>query len=265
MGFADSFPDVMHSSLSRYDGLLKKTLIIGASCLYTVYMALITIIIGFVCVPCLLSQSGSRWVSRIWCYALLFGLRWISGTRSRIKGLNHLPKGPFILASKHQSAWEVLALSYLFKESVMVAKRELFYIPIFGWYLWRTGCIGLERSESRQALTHLFEQAKALVGQGRILVIFPEGTRANVHSKHAPYKKGVALLYRELNIPVVPCALNSGVFWPRKSIVHIPGCIEAEILSPLGPGMPLKAFMNELETRIETHTRKLVDHARIQF
>jgi len=167
-----------------------------------------------------------------------------------------LPKGPVIIAAKHQSSWETLAFTLLFDDIAIVLKRELLFIPVVGWAMARAGNIAVARGEGASALRGLLRQAKSVIAQRRSIVIFPEGTRV-APGDQKPYQIGTAALYRQLGVPVVPVALNSGLFWGRRKFVKRPGVITLEILPPIAPGLDRETFMATLRERIETATARL--------
>jgi 1-acyl-sn-glycerol-3-phosphate acyltransferase len=189
-----------------------------------------------------------------------FCLGWLRVTcrlTHRVGGLENMPSGPVIFACKHQSSWETLAFSRLFPNSAIVLKRELLFIPVVGWAMGRVGNIAVERGDGAQALRGLVRQAKAAIADGRSILIFPEGTRTPVGSQR-PYQVGTAALYRQLGVPVVPVALNSGLFWGRRQFIKWPGVIDVEVLPAIAPGLGREAFMATLRERIESATARLV-------
>jgi 1-acyl-sn-glycerol-3-phosphate acyltransferase len=195
--------------------------------------------------------------ARFWIRFCLWWLRVTVGLTHRLSGLKNLPKGPVIIAAKHQSSWETLAFSLLFPGSAIVLKRELLFIPIVGWAMARAGNVAVARGEGAAALRGLLRQARRTIAEGRSIVIFPEGTRVAVGAER-PYQVGIAALYRQLDVPVVPVALNSGVFWGRRRFVKKPGVIEVEILPAIPSGLSREAFMSALRQRIESATARLV-------
>lgn len=196
-------------------------------------------------------RAGRFWVrSSLWLLALLCGLR------HRIGGRENLPQGPCIIAAKHQSAWDTLIFSQFLEMPSYVIKRELVWLPLFGWYLSKLGVIAVDRSGGAKALRSLITQAQALAAAGRPIVIYPEGSRT-APGQRRPYQPGIAALYRQLGLPVVPVALNSGLFWGRRSFRKQPGCISLEILPPIPPGLDRKVFLEELESRIEGESARL--------
>ena len=174
--------------------------------------------------------------SLFWIDFCLGWLRLTCRLTHRISGLENMPAGPVIFACKHQSSWETLAFSKLFPNSAIVLKRELLFIPIVGWAMARVGNIAVERGDGAAALRGLVRQAKAAIADGRSILIFPEGTRTPVGSQR-PYHVGTAALYRQLGVPVVPVALNSGVFWGRRQFIKWPGVIDVEVLPAIPPGL----------------------------
>lgn len=196
--------------------------------------------------------------ARAWIGFVLWWLRITCGLTHRVTGLENLPSGPAIIACKHQSTWETLSFTRLFDDIAIVLKRELLFIPIVGWAMARAGNIAVARGDGASALRGLVKQARATIADGRSIVIFPEGTRV-APGDQRPYQVGTAALYRQLGVPVVPMALNSGLFWGRRKWIKRPGTITLEILPPIAPGLSRDAFMETLRERIETATARLVE------
>ena len=193
----------------------------------------------------------------LWGRVSVWLLRVVCGTKVELRGVGNLPEGAVIVAAKHQSTWETFALLKLFDDFTFIVKRELMWIPIFGWCMWKGGMIPVDRGARSQALTDMTERAKAEVHRGRQLVIFPEGTRRPPGAEPR-YKFGVAHLYAELGVPCVPVALNSGLFWPRRAFRRLPGTIVAEFLPPIQPGLGKEAFLQRLQADIEAATARLI-------
>ena len=208
--------------------------------------------------PLLLAPRGWAMAGlRAHAHTCVWLLRVIAGTRMEVRGRERLPAGACLVAAKHQSAWDTFALTPLFRDPAIVLKAELGLIPVYGWFCRKFEHIFVRRDRAAVALKALVADAKDRVGQGREVVIFPEGTR---RSPGAPpdYKPGVVALYEGLGVPCVPVALNSGVFWPRRSFMRYPGTIVVEILEPLPPGLPRRQFKTELEQRIEDACARLL-------
>ena len=197
---------------------------------------------------------------RAWSRWTMWLLRVIAGTRYELRGLENLPKEPALIASKHQSMWDTIIYAAILNDPAIVLKKELLYIPYYGWYSLKAQMVPVDRASGASALRNLIRHAKNALAQNRHLVIFPEGTRAAPGSRN-PYKPGVAGLYSQLGIACVPVALNSGLYWPRRKFLRKPGTIVLEFLPPIPPGMNRKAFMAELEGRIEPATDKLLAEA----
>jgi 1-acyl-sn-glycerol-3-phosphate acyltransferase len=200
------------------------------------------------------------YLGRFWVRPVLAALSLLCGLGYEIRGREHLPEGAALIAAKHQSAWDTLIFSVLLWDHSFVLKRELMRIPFFGFFLARAGLIPVDRQGGSKALRRMVAAAKQVAAAGRPIVIFPEGTRV-APDQHRPYHPGVAALYGQLGIPVVPVALNSGVFWRRRSFWKQPGRIILEFLPPIAPGLPRKAFLARLESAIEEHSRALVQEA----
>jgi 1-acyl-sn-glycerol-3-phosphate acyltransferase len=204
----------------------------------------------------LLPRGACVWLARTWHSYVLGALRIACDITSEARGFENLPNEPCLVACKHQSAWETFMLPIVLVDASFVLKRELLRIPVYGWYLSRLGQVPIDRAGGAQALRRMVETARRHLAQGRSLVIFPEGTRTAAGQRHA-YHPGVAALYLQLGVPVVPVALNSGLHWSRNAFVKHPGRIVMEFLPPIPPGLPRKAFMRELEAQIEAGTVRL--------
>ena len=163
-------------------------------------------------------------------------MRVVCGIKVEYRGLEKIPPGALLVASKHQSLWETFALLPLFSDPAFILKRELQWIPFFGWYAWKAGMIPVDRGRRAQALADMTERARASSARGRQIVIFPEGTR-RAPGAEPSYKFGIVHLYGETGIACLPIALNSGLFWPRRSFLRYPGTIVAEVLDPIAPGL----------------------------
>ena len=188
-------------------------------------------------------------------------LRVIAGTKLEVRGQEKLSKGAVLVVSKHQSAWDTFGLVPLFRDPAIVLKDELKWIPFYGWFCVKFEHILVKRDKAAKALKTMIADAEVRKAQGREIVIFPEGTR---QAPGAPpdYKPGYVALYEALEIPCVPLALNSGLFWPRRQFIRHPGTIVVEFLDPIPPGLPRKEFRAVLEARLEEASQRLVDEGR---
>jgi 1-acyl-sn-glycerol-3-phosphate acyltransferase len=196
-------------------------------------------------------------VARSWARTNLVLLRVIAGIDIDVRGREKIPTGAIIVAAKHQSAWETFALLPLFENPLFIVKRELQWIPIFGWLMVKGRMVPVDRSAGSQALIEMTKRARIELADNRQLIIFPEGTRRPAGAEPR-YKYGVAHLYAEQGVPCLPIALNSGLFWPRRSIRRFPGTVLIEILDPIAPGLEKEVFFERLKQGIETATGRLI-------
>ena len=230
---------------------------------FGMYLGTATIVIG--ASPLLLAPSPvAQAVSRVWARFCLGLLRLSCGLDHRVGGQQHLPARRYMVAAKHQSTWETLSLVLIVPGACFVLKRELLWIPFVGWFMARAGHIGVDRAAGAGALRKLLRQAERAVARGRTLVIFPEGTRAPIGTS-LPYQPGVAALYSQLKLPVMPVALNSGVFWGRRLFIKWPGTIACEFLAPIAPGLKRDVFMAQLRARLDPNTDRLVAAAKTDW
>lgn len=184
----------------------------------------------------------------------------ICDTKMEVRGREHLPDGPYLVVAKHQSAWDTFALVPLFRDPAIVLKDELKWIPVYGWFCLKFEHILVKRERAAVALKALLRDAKDRAAQGRQILIFPEGTR-RVPGAPPDYKPGYVALYEGLGLPAVPLALNSGLYWPRRSNLRYPGSIVVEFLEPLPPGLPRAEFKRRLETALEEASLRLITEA----
>ena len=196
------------------------------------------------------------WSMRGWGKATLWGLRWICGVRVNIEGCEHLPTGPALFASKHQAALDTLLPAQFLSEPVFVVKRELTNMFIFGFYMKR-GMIPVDRDAHAKALKEMLRAARTVIAEGRQIVIYPEGTRQELDAP-PDYKPGIAAMYRDLNLPVTPIALNTGLCWPPNGMLRKPGTVTLKILPAIPTGLSRQEFMARLETCIESESQALL-------
>lgn len=212
----------------------------------------------------LMPYTGIIAVAKAWGRTNLWLLRWVAGIDCEIRGLENLPRGkPLIIAAKHQSAWETFALLPLFDNPLFILKRELQWIPIFGWLTIKGRMVPVDRRKGSQAIPAMIERARTELAKGRQIIIFPEGTRRPAGAEPR-YRYGVALIYAAEGVPCVPVALNSGLFWPRRSLRRRPGKVVVEFLAPIAPGLDKDEFFALLQDSIETATARLIAEARAE-
>ncbi len=183
-------------------------------------------------------------------------LRVICNIKVEYVGLEKIPQGPLLVASKHQSVWETFALLHLFDQPVFILKRELMWIPLFGWFARKGRMIPVDRGAGGRALLAMAKRAHDEVQQGRQLIIFPEGTRRPVGAEPR-YKYGVAQIYVDCGVPCLPVALNSGLFWPRRTFLRFPGTIRVEILDLMPSNLSKEEFLQTVSARIEEASNRL--------
>ncbi|MET0428366.1 MAG: lysophospholipid acyltransferase family protein [Microvirga sp.] len=196
-----------------------------------------------------------------WAKSSLWLMRVLAGTAVEFRGLERIPAGGFVVASKHQSLWETFALLPVFDDPTFILKRELRWIPLFGWYTRKADCIPVDRKAGSRALVAMTAKAREEVRDGRQILIFPEGTRRPAGAPPA-YKYGVSHLYHSLGVPCLPLALNSGLYWPRRRFIRRPGTIVLEILEPIPAGLERAEMFRLLQERIETASDRLYDEGR---
>ncbi len=224
------------------------------SALFMAWFLLLTAVMGIVFLPLLaLPRRATLWMPRLWVRASLWGLKTFAGTGMRLIGT--APQGPVLVASKHMSMWDTLALYLTLDDPGIILKRELLRIPFYGWYLWKVAAIPIDRSAGAEALRRMTHAAERVLAEGRPILIFPEGTRKRPGAP-TDYKPGVAGLYSLLGVACVPVALDSGRYW--RGFTKYPGTISLEFLETIPPGLRRREFMTRLQDTIETATNRLL-------
>ncbi|HEY1876296.1 MAG TPA: lysophospholipid acyltransferase family protein [Rhizomicrobium sp.] len=224
------------------------------SALFMAWFLIVTTVLALVFLPVLILPRGATvWLARLWSRLTFWGLDFFAGIGWEIRG--RAPKGAVLVASKHMSMWDTMALYLALDAPAIVLKRSLLFIPFYGWFVWKATAIAIDRGAGASALRKMSNTAGTVLKEGRPILIFPEGTRKKPGA--APdYKPGVAGLYGMLGVPCVPVALNSGVHW--TGFLKRPGTIVLEFLEPIPPGIKRPAFMELLEERIEAGTNRLL-------
>lgn len=232
------------------------------SVLFNLAFGLLTVAMAVIGLPLFLGpRSWMDAYGRAWARACLWLLKHIVGLGYEVRGT--LPSGPVLIAAKHQSAWETLALAALIPNSTFVLKRILLWTPPFGPFMAKVGMIPIDRSGGSKTVRKMLAAARQMLADGRPIVIFPEGTR---QAPGAPpeYHPGVAALYRDLETSVVPVALNSGLYWRRNAFTKRQGIVILEFLDVIPSGMDRRSFMRQLKDAIETQTVRLVEEGKQQ-
>jgi 1-acyl-sn-glycerol-3-phosphate acyltransferase len=203
------------------------------------------------------------WSCAGWLRVATYGARAICGVHWRLHGLENLPsaadrQSAVILLSKHQSTWETFAYPALMSHPLAyVFKRELLYVPFFGWAMARMDMIHIDRSKRSQAWNKVAAQGKRLAALGHWVIMFPEGTRI-ARGQKGEYKSGGSRLAIETGVPIVPIAATSARCWPRKSFLLRPGVVDISFGKPISPvGREPVELMREVETWIEAEMRRL--------
>jgi 1-acyl-sn-glycerol-3-phosphate acyltransferase len=227
------------------------------SVIFFVWFALVSTVMSLAALPSLvLDRKVIVFVSRSWSRAVLWGLKVIAGLDYEIRG--PVPPQGVLVASKHMSMWDTIALYLLLDDPAVVVKRELLRVPFYGWYVWKAGVISIDRDAGAQALRRLIDGARRAIARGQPILIFPEGHRMAPHAG-PDYKPGVAALYTQLGVACVPVALNSGLFWTGPlGFLKKRGRVVVQFLEPIAPGLRPREFLKTLEARIESATASVV-------
>ena len=241
--------------------MLRITLFLR-SLLFMFLMVVATLIwapLCFLCAP--LPYNKRYFLTSRWTMFVIWAAKVVCGIRYQVKGYENLPDAPVILLSKHQSAWETIFYLYFMpRPLVYVFKKELIYIPLFGWALGLLRMIPINRNKGRDAFAQVVAHGRKRLAGGQWIIMFPEGTRTPVGEK-GKYKGGGTRLAVETNTPVVPIAMNSGECWPKNSFIKKPGMITVSIGKPISPeGLNATELMQQVENWIESEMRVISPH-----
>ena len=233
------------------------------SLFFNIYMYVAMLVVGVLYMPAAIaSPKGAIAGCHRYCVVVLWGARWMIGLNVEIRGTP--PTHEVMVAAKHQSFLDVLAIYGAMPRGKFIFKRILMYAPVIGQFGLRIGCIPVDRGKRGAAITKMLADVKAGVAHPGQLIIYPQGTRV-APGAEKPYKKGTGALYRELGQPCIPVATNIGVFWPKRGVYRKPGTAVVEFLDEIAPGMEPHAFMALIEERIETASDRLNEEAWAQF
>lgn len=219
------------------------------------------LVIAVLALPALVSRDATFAVARAWARTNLFLMKHLAGITLEVRGREKLPSGGCLIAAKHQSALETFGIVPYVGTFAFILKRELNWIPLFGWYTTRTGMIGVNRGARSKALREMTVEAREKIAEGRQIIIYPEGTRRPPGAE-PNYKYGSVHLYSELGTVCVPVAVNTGLYWPRRSFLRYPGTAVLEFLDPIPPGLDGETFRKKLEEVIETASNRLIAESR---
>ena len=230
------------------------------SIIYYCIISLWTIFVGVVFLPSLILDRNNKIfkiISYIWSIGLYYALKIICNLKMEVRGKEYIPKKPFIIAAKHQSALDIIALILLLDSPIFIMRKSLIYVPIMGIYAYKMGMIFIDRKGATKTLRDMITKSKEVIDKADSLLIFPEGTRTKPGQK-SKYNTGIAALYDNCNAEVLPVALNTGSFWKKSSITKLPGTFTIEFLPTIKPGLTKQEFMERLEKEIEKASIKLL-------
>ncbi|MDO6964778.1 lysophospholipid acyltransferase family protein [Rhizobium alvei] len=221
------------------------------------YTSFIVQMLVFTPIYFFLPRKTAYFVPKNWARSNLWIAKTFLGLTFEIEGLEKLPKSGFILSPKHQSFWDTFALIPSLDDPVYILKRELLWIPLFGWYAAKQRMIPINRAAKSRAIPEMLARAREEMDAGRQLIIYPEGTRK---APGAPpdYKIGIARLYSDLKVPVVPVVMHPGLFWPRHGFLRFGGHFKVRFLDPIEPGLSTDAFFRQLVETTERESDRLL-------
>lgn len=222
------------------------------STVFSIFLVSLVVVMGVMLSPVMLfGKNPSRAVIQYWARLTLGGLKLIAGVSYRVEGAQNIPAGGALIAANHQSMWETIALYALTPKPVMIFKKELLQIPVYGWWAARAGNIAVDRKGGAKALRAMSRAAKDRTDAGEQIVIFPEGTRMQPGEKTS-LQPGVAGIYAATGAPCTPVAHDSGRHWRHPDGGKTPGVITVRFLPPIEPGLDRRAFLRDLKSRLET-------------
>ena len=232
------------------------------SLITTSILIFVTLSIAILGLPCLLfPRKFTAKLIHNWSKFMLFLFKNLNSLDWEVIGTENIPSGSFIIASKHQSIWDTVFFTAFFPDAAMVLKKIIIFIPFYGWHAIKAKMIWLDRGAHSKALRRLIKQGRECSKDKRPIIIFPEGTRSAVGEK-VEYKSGVSALYKFLDIPCIPVALDSGLFWKTKGLDRNSGKISVKFMSPIAPGLAREDFEWKLEETIERETNLLIKNNR---
>lgn len=232
-------------------------LLISALYVGQVYFAMLPVGLAFL--PwAIIDRRGALGAVRVWCRWARFSARWMIGLQTEVRGT--IPRDEVLIAAKHQSFLDIILLSSVLPQPRFVMKKELRRVPIFGWFAVRIGCIPVDRGRRAQAIHDMLDHVRRHRDQAGQIIIYPQGTRV-APGAYLPYKIGAGILYQAVAQRCVPVAANVGLFWPRRGVMRRPGLAVIEFLPEIPPGLPVRAFMERLETEIESASGALMAEA----
>ena len=218
------------------------------------YVAMVVVAIIFL-IPMIISQKGASMAAHLYCWWVVWSARWMIGLKVKVSG--SLPKNEVLVAAKHQSFFDIIVIFNCLPNPKFIMKRQLLFTPILGQYAYRLGCVPVNRGKGAAAVRKMVaDVASGRVAPGQ-LVIYPQGTRVAPGTKKV-YKMGTGVLYRELQQECVPVALNTGLFWPKRSVMRKPGTATVEFMEPIAKNKPVSEFMALMEQAVEVRSCELM-------
>ena len=227
--------------------------------MFLILLGFSTLFLGIFFCPLLLIPGVryARFVSFLWVSVFITLNKWLWHIDYHIEGLDYIQKGKnYLIASKHQSMWETFLLSHCIKNSMVVLKRELLWIPIWGWWLARFGVIAIDRKAGSKSLKKLIAQSRKAASDGRRIIIYPEGTRTKI-GEQRHLKNGIAVIYEATQLPIIPVALNSGYYFPKKGKKRA-GTIQIAFQPPIQAGLERGEMMKRLTKILHEQSEKLI-------
>jgi 1-acyl-sn-glycerol-3-phosphate acyltransferase len=231
------------------------------SAVFFLWFVAMSVVVHIAFLPALvLPRRAAVTAARCWCAGILWGLKTIARLDYEVRG--EIPRQSMLIASKHMTMWDTVALFYVLGDPVFVLKQELMNVPLYGWYARRVGMIAINRRAGGRALREMTKATRRALASGLSVIIFPEGTRKKVGAP-PDYKPGIAALYQRLDRPCIPVAHNSGLFWTGPAgFLKKRGRIVLQFLPAIAPGLGRQEFMHTLEDRTEQATASLVSEGR---
>ena len=231
------------------------------SLIYVVWLYGWMAVLSILALPTLLMPRGATlWFIRLYARLVVLGLRLICGIHVEFRGLKHISDGPILIAGKHQAMLDVFVPFLIFKDPILVMKRELLWYPGLGWYALKTGMLAIDRDGGAKTMRKMLAAAQEHTsGAGRQILIYPEGTRVWPGAA-ADYKPaGIRAFYKSLGVPLVPLATNAGLCWPAQGVTRRSGKVVYEVLPPIASDRNPRAMVRELESELESATARLLD------
>lgn len=248
---------------------MKKIEILIRSTLFNIFFFTMTPLMALCALPTIwMPRERAMFIVHSWVKMVYALERLFLNLDYEVRGWEHVPQGTsFLVAAKHQSAYETMKLHILFGDPAIVLKRELLSIPLWGLFLAKIDPVAIDRGNREQAMKSLLAGVKHVQDQGRPIVIFPQGTRVktDVTAAEKPYKGGIARMQAASGLPIVPMALNTGLFWPKNSLIKRPGKVIFQFYPAIPAGKQTETLIKDLETIIETGSNALNAESRAQY